>query len=459
MKKSKKQSEKRGKMLLLSVVVLLMAALNPQPIMAQSALYEVPGLMTVNSLIREYQPGQDVVFNQDGRSCFLLVDRMAGTVTEAEVSGLNSVADMEIDGEMLYFCGEYNKGQVIGYFDINDLFFGTYTVNFVTVPYAPVVNGYTGQLTLTKLEVLTYNYPGDVHVFLTGDVVFGAQPWMAPDYTCLVDALFDGTIWREEVIYEPSGIYFMDDLTVTQTYLVVIGDKHGATGDYSHFEPLPMPGNNYLLTVPSITYCYSPDIDYYPISRPLIETLTGDWYATASYGNFEGQTGVIVTLYSNPCVIQGRWFVPNVSGSTAFRDLKYDAHSDRLFLVPDYTQSTFIDGMYVFDLSNTQVQLYQSQQPGVYSVDVCHGMAGAVASGMTQGGEVGVWRVNTTSCECNQYINLPVLKKIHDSDLNGADVGITYLRPNMETLVAPIGEYELSVMCGSEEVSKETNNQ
>ena len=38
MKTNKKQSEKRGKTLLLSVVTLLMAALNPQPVTAQSAL-------------------------------------------------------------------------------------------------------------------------------------------------------------------------------------------------------------------------------------------------------------------------------------------------------------------------------------------------------------------------------------------------------------------------------------
>ena len=373
---------------------------------------------------------------------------------------------MEIDGEILYFCGEYNGNQVIGYFDINDLFFGSNTVNFVTVPYAPVVNGYTGQLSLTKLEVLTYNYPSDVHVFLTGDVVFGAQPWMAPDYTCLVDAMFDGSIWREEVIYEPSGIYFMDDLTVAQNNLVVIGDKHGGTGDYSNSIMIPPAGNvplhNMLGVMPPYYFSmYStPDIDYFPISRPLIETLTGSWYATASYGDFGGQKGVVVTLYSNPITMQGRWFVPNLSGSTAFRDLKYDARSDRLFLVPDYTQTTFTDEMYVFEPSNTQAKLYQSQQSGVYSVDVCHGMSGAVASGMTQGGEVGVWRVNTPGCECDQYLNLPVVNRVHDIVSFNAVVNVASPKPDMLILVAPIEQYELNTKCGSEEMEPEkTDNQ
>lgn len=454
MKKNRKQTRVCGKMLLINVFMLLMAAWCPSQISAQSALYEVPGLLTVNSLIREYTTGKDVVFNQDGRSCFLLVDRMAGTVTEAEVSGLNSVADMEIDDEMLYFCGNYKGDQVIGYFDINDLFTGTNQVNIVPVPYSPVVNSYRGILTLRKLEVLTYNYPGDVHVFLVGDLAFGAPPSVAPDYTCLVDAMFDGVTWREEVIYEPAGIYFMDDLTVTQSNLVVIGDKHDGTGDYSNIEMLPAPGGAPLslsLNPPlNLSMCYSPDIDYYPVSRPLIETLTGDSYATACHGYFEGQFGVVITIYSNTCIIQDRWLVPNLSGTTEFRDLKYNAWTDKLYLVPDHLFSTFTDEMYVFDLSNVQAFLYQSRWSGVYSVDICQRAPEVVSSGTTMSGEVGVWRINLPKCECEQYLNLPVLRRVHDPSQFKAEIRIDYLYPAPQTYTALINEFPLIITCGGE---------
>lgn len=447
-------------MLLINVFMPLMAAWCPSQISAQqNALYEIPGLLTVNSLIREYSPGKDVVFNQDGRSCFLLVERQSGVVTEAEVNGLSHVADMEIEGDTLYFCGTYGTDQVIGYFDINDLFTGTNQVNIVTIPYMPIVGGYIGALTVRKLEVLTYA-ANDVHVFVLGDLVFGAPPSVAPDYTCIVDAMFDGVTWTEEVIYERSGIYFMDDLAVTKNYLMVIGDKHGGTGDYWTCWSLPSIGNSPLsftnLPLTNISIYSTPDIDYYPISRPLIELRDEDTCVVASYGQFEGKYGVVLSLYNNPFTLADRWLVPDVAGAREFRDLKYNGCRRTISLVPDYFNTLCKDILYMFDLQNIQVQAFQTNFPGVYSVDALQGNPGAVASGMTKNGMVGIWRVDTAECECSRYMDLIVQQNIHQIGICYADFVSDNPKTAQYVEVATVQTLNLDKFCGDEVFKKQS---
>lgn len=447
------------KLLFINTLVLIVSAVCPSQISAQqNALYEIPGLLTVNSLIREYSPGKDVVFNQDGRSCFLLVERQSGVVTEAEVSGLSNVSDMEIDGDMLYFCGSYGGSQVIGYFDINDLFTGTNQVNIVTVPYAPVVNGVTPTLTLTKLEVLVYSST-DVHVFVLGDVSFGNPPLYTPDFTCLVDARYDGSTWQEEVLSERSGVYFMDDLTVTRSNLVVIGDKHGGTGDYWNIWDLPPAGNNTFLSANPVLnrqIYFTNDFDYFPVSRPLIESRGGNRCVVASYGYLEGKYGVVLSLYTNPYTLSDRWLVPDVAGAREFRDLKYNSNRDMLYLVPDYFNTLCTDMLYVFDLQNIQVQAFQTNLPGVYSVDAIQGNPGAVVSGMTKNGEVGLWRVDTAECECSRYMDLAVQRYNHPSFFFNLLFSIDTPKTQQTMIYATIQSMNLDILCGGEAFKRES---
>lgn len=63
---------------------------------AQSALYSINDIYTTNSLIREFQPGIDIVYNDKGQQSFLYVDRLGGMVYEAPSPYQIEVTDMEI---------------------------------------------------------------------------------------------------------------------------------------------------------------------------------------------------------------------------------------------------------------------------------------------------------------------------------------------------------------------------
>ena len=385
--------------------LLLAAVLAATAVAAQDALYETQGLPAGTSIVREYAPGVDIVYHDNGTPSFLYLDRMSQVIEEARIPNLVSVADMEIEGDMVYFCGNYNGDQAIGRFDINDLFFGSNNVEFSSIMYYPVSGSYPGTLTLTKLEV--YKDVSDVHVFLIGNIEFGTPN--AIDYTCLIDAQYDGSRWFSEVIEEPTGVYFFDDVAVLDNEIVVVGDKHGGTGDYSNIWYLPSTG--WILSSiaggDTLDICYTGDNEYFPISKPLIEHLDNDRYAVACYGMFEGDTGIVVTLYDNFCTMNTRWFVYNMTSTTAFSELRYNANDNALYLLPDAT-NTAVQGMvYVFDLATMQVSLSQSALPRLYSASNANSAAGAVVSGETVNGEFGLWRMRVSDCKCSQSIVPP----------------------------------------------------
>ena len=431
--------------------MLLAALLAAAAVSAQDALYETQGLPAGTSIIREYAPGVDIVYLDNGRPVFLYVDRMGSMVLEVPVPGLVSVSDMEINKDTLYFCGNYNGDPAVGYFDVNDMFFGSSTVEFAQVLYTPVVsngNGtFYGALTLTKLEV--YRDGNFVHVLVVMDVEFGTP--YADDYTGLIDARYDGTQWIAEIISETTGVFFFDDVAVTGNYVIVIGDKHGATGDYSTFWFLP--SSNFItpLTIPdSLSIYYSPDVDYFPISKPLIEHIDADMYATAAWGSFEGDTGVVVTIYDNIYTMNTRWFVPDITESMAFAELKYNPADNTLYLVPDAAKSRLTDMVYSFDLSAVEARLSQSDLPTVYSVDATPPYMGAVVSGHTAGTEFGLWRLHKPVCDCDRQIKLPSKTNIHMiyNFKHPCDEAWVMLPTNAE--VCPINFYTATPFCGEE---------
>ena len=77
-----------------AVTLLLMANITA---LGQSAVYEATGMISMNSIIRNYDQDVDIVYNDNGQSSFLHVNRTTGSVVEAQIPNLQSVTDMEIE--------------------------------------------------------------------------------------------------------------------------------------------------------------------------------------------------------------------------------------------------------------------------------------------------------------------------------------------------------------------------
>ena len=379
--------------------------------LGQSAVYEATGMISMNSIIRNYDQDVDIVYNDNGQQSFLHVNRTTGSVVEAQIPNLQSVTDMEIERNenKVYFCGQYAGGPVFGRFSISSLFFGAGQVEIIPISYTPPIDysGPTGIMTPQKLEVQYINST-DIHVYIIGYAEL-TVPYNVSAYTVLYDAMYNGTIWDIEHLHEPGGNYLFYDLTVTNSYLMMFGEKQGGQADYFSNNLIPTTPNTHLSsgmgTPPSFSLFDFWPTDYYPITKPLTETLNGDVHVTAGYAVVDGDSGIVISKYSLPGVLTDRWFIPNITVSTGFRDLKYNPINNKLYLVPELGHTVVTDLLFVFDLTTGTAQIYQSSVPNLCSVDAMSSNNGAVVSGISSGGYPNTWITNNPECSCDKLRN------------------------------------------------------
>ena len=431
--------------------------------MAQNALYWVPKITTSNSLIREYEPGIDVAYNDNGsRQSFIFIDRPSGQVWEAQSPYGIEVTDMEIYDECLYFCGHLTSMtnmNIVGFFKINDLFFGSQQVTILPIPYSPVdtVDGVLipGEMVLSKLEV--YKVPGssigETHIYMIGDVAFNSTE--TTDYSCLFDMMYLGG-WSYDMAIEPDRVYYFNDLTVTDNFLLVVGNKHGGTGEYLHgyyLPPTPSPHTFYnTLYVGGgsyIQYWYTNAWEYHPKSKPIIETLTGDAFATACYGKWQDNPGVIVSWYSTYGTIVKRYFVPNVTGTSEFKDLKYNYLTDNLYLMPDHLNSVAIDEFYGFNLGGAICNVYQSTLREQHSLDRIAGGVDVASSGKYNG-KLAIMKYESKEFDCVTGGEIPVTESKEPPNCSIFVHNVTSSIVNPTTVFPIIKEFPLEMFCGEE---------
>lgn len=387
---------------------------------------------------------------------------------------LPSRCPIEIVGDTLYFCGSDGNANYVGLFNIQSTFFGLGQVSLIQILFSPAetVNNitYTGQFRLSKLEVQARGFanPADLHIYMIGNVDFGV-PDIVTDYSCILDVRYNGTTWVIDMTTEPDRIYHFNDLTVTDNYLWVVGNKHRVTGEYMHGYCLPTSGSMTILnrTLPTCTsstftmmdYWSTPDYSYYPISRQLVETLPNDVVAVACYGMINTYTpAVVVSLYSVGTWVNliKRMYVPNVTATDEFRDLKYNPMSDRLFLMPDHLHSVVKDSFYCFDISSNSAFLHGAHIKEVHSVDIRQNDIGAVVSCMTLNTYLGEWRMFPTEDECAGMTELPVDldNRLPWHDRNLLDINpVEYIQFEEQPIIHKINH---KVLCG--ELMKQTDS-
>lgn len=428
---------------ILSKFAILLLAVMPLAanVAGQNSVYGIPPLTSTNSLIRNYGDKADIIYNDNGVRSFSHVNFATLIVSNAVVPNLQSVSDMEIVNDMLYFCGVYAGVPVIGRFDIGNFFWGGGSAEII-----PVTGIASGSIALNKLEVYLRSRD-DIHVFVTAEISPGAP---GVDYYAVLDAMYDGTGWDIECISDPGGDYVMSDLAITRSRLMVVGERSGHRGDYFNHYKLPITPATHLSaasSVPPIEMHKNASAVYKPLSQPITESLGNDEFVTACHGILNGDTGIVVILTDEMVSNIKYWTFPNVTGSTLFRDLKYEPTNKKIFLVPDKNSSVVKDYMYVFDLINETAQVFQSDLPYICSVGERRSTGNVIVSGITQTGTVGIWRTAITNCICDRSIDL-IVNETGDFD-SPWNMNVVLNRISVSTIsVTPLNDkYKLSPIC------------
>lgn len=186
---------------------------------------------------------------------------------------------------------------------------------------------------------------------------------------------------------------------------------------------------------------------YCPISESLTETLYGDEFVTVCHGIVDNDTGIVITRYNTPGTIVVRYLIKNETMSTKFVDLKYNSNDNKLYFMPDKDSSILPHTLYVFDLTTELAKLYRSNLPESCSADRRASTAGAVVSGITVDGEVGLWVAGSINNSCTSSMELRPNRYPHETDLWYVDVMVSYPHNNILTLYPSISTNRLRKTC------------
>ena len=390
---------------------------------AQNIVYEVSNVKSNNSIIREYKDGCYLIYNDiGGATTFGYADISSGDYTEASASVPPlEINDLEIVNGIAYFCGKCTLVPyvVFGFFDVYDLFFNNGVINYcilstITMTSPLGCSGFTEQFTnLLRIEpyVISSN---DVHIFMVGESYYMNTSGVPGNpYRCVIDAYFDGTSTISlSTLEETDGIYFFNDITVTSSNLVIVGDKHGGTGQYMSYRLLPTIPSPTLFSTPifPISLYWSNDIYYYPEPDVRIEALGGDAFATVCNGHVSdsyspGSFGIIMTTYNSAINMTDRKLIANPYDVKRFRDLKFNFKDNRLYYVPEFSQTTSPNHIYCSDIptgytigANSENAVFNIEK--VCSLDTKRIINGAFASGVSTAGILRLWDIEMTESPC-----------------------------------------------------------
>lgn len=439
---------------------------------AQNTIYEVQGVSSTNSIIREFKRDKYVVYNdQSGVPTFGLANMSTGQYTEASISSPLSIVinDMEIVREYAYFCGKVINPTyaVYGFFHIDSVFSGSGDIHYsilspITMVNSTNLSGAVEFFTdLLRIEpyVISKN---DVHIFMVAVaycVDTAGHTWNP--YRCLIDAHYNGSATLDiSALEDPNGTFYINDIAVTDNFLVVVGDKHGGTGDYMTYLPLPTIGMSIFFAYflpPSIFYYWPPDIDYFPVPEVRIEALGRDAFATVCKGFIGGNvgtgvSGIVLSTYNSPISLNIRNRIDNPDSVKGFRDLKFNSYDNMIYYIPE------------FSLCNNPIHLHGSQVVSGYptgthldntvfamrtacSLDVKRGVKGAFASGFSESGILNLWDVNMAESPCAAPNILPSVPS-KDVESNYPFPFFQDIDPQNLTTIHPItNRFEIKTIC------------
>ncbi len=347
---------------------------------SQNATYTIP-FNTKESIIREYQENVFIVYNSDGVDRTVNYVDLNSLVTVSAQLPTVDISDFELYDGYVYFCGVAYNMPIAGLFDVVDLFFNGSPIEYITLTNTLSCNRYPGEtdavLSLRKIEVMPVPV-GNPHLVMVGEA--NCTNIHDSINRCIVDLYYDGTNWISAVAQAHDGIMYYDDLTVTDNYVVCVGHKHWAEGEYvvPYYRPTLGVDNIFAQTeiisptVPLVPYNFMVNNylsggvwTYSPATNEefLIEHLGGDKFATICHGTSSEYTGIregtVLNLYAPTFTVVKRYMIPEYS--TDYPELKFFKPTESLYLLPG-NSSTCPDSYIEYFLDVTTLSVWAANK-------------------------------------------------------------------------------------------------
>lgn len=348
-------------MILVAVIFLLPATI--QKTLAQNTVAEIVPKYSKSSIVREYAKNSFLAYNDDGNNnkSFNLINLATNTYDSLPVGNL-MVHDMEIIDTMAYFCGQWNRKVVAGWFSIPAVFSSGGIIEYIVIPatlpcsVAPSTASETIQ-SLDRLEVIDFGSSYS-HLVMIGSALCTD---VATPTQCIVEIFHDGTDWKVAYQVEHLDIFHYDDISVTANDVVVVGHKKYTNGEYIKSFIYPTMNNPSVFTASTIyTHAsgflhYSPHydseilIDDIP-GTPKFATVCQAEYCTSPNNCFEG---TFLNLYFGVSNVIFRCRIDDYHDLT-YKEIKYNKNKNSFLLLMKDCSTNMHNGYYEFELDNTQ---------------------------------------------------------------------------------------------------------
>ena len=385
------------------------------------------------SIVREYSRDLFLVYNDEGsaRTSFSLINISTGTCLTMNLPSI-IVNDIEIVNNMAYFCGSIGSGVVVGWFDINSLFYLGGSMSCIVIPTGLSCVLYPSCteeiISLDKLEIIEYT-TGFNHMVMTGRATCSSS---FTTNTCIAELYNDGVDYKLAYQVEHEGIFGYDDITITNNEVVLVGHKRSSDGEYLTRFYIPAYNDNMFNTTIPISYppSYSNptygtgDPAYYPHnnSELLVDNIPGTTVFATVCQALVCNTPTPCTeytcfnLYQNYTTLVYRCRIDDYHDLN-YKELKYNSATNSFFLLMEDCSTNMHNGYYEFVLDNTlsyvtNVYFHQEQGLNNYvSLDKCilsTPRSQCVLTGHDSSNKLNIWKHDYANQRlCTKTFNIP----------------------------------------------------
>lgn len=337
----------------ITCILFLVTLLCGSNLRAQNKIYELPETDSEFSIIRNYTANVDIIYSVYlSQLVFSYVDR--NTNTRRYFVSPYSVMDFRIVNDTVYFCGGGPEADVVGWFDINGVFFGGDFIHHLSIPYPLYQNLFTDtndySAGLEKITVIKES--GYTHFVLLGNGRHKFENEYSQAYHQMIIDIY-GTMqssnWDLSYTMDYDDKFWYDDIAVTKNYVVVSGRRRGGNMDSHAIWPYTRPtptnasqgifesqsgynGNSQILT--EAYYSFDTTL-FYPLYSVLTSALEKDKFVTVCVAKIANDVhrNTMIIEYDAPATITNKAFFKS-NNFYYYRELAYNSKSDHLYMVP-----------------------------------------------------------------------------------------------------------------------------
>lgn len=292
---------------------VMMLTLVSVTAVGQSFMLDFPNMNSETSVVRHCPNFSNCVIlysyaSGDTTNHFSFVDLNNNIARSAPFVQGAVVNDVELVGDLAFFCGTMNGKALFGYFDISPLVLGSGTVDYLYTDLNSLIFTYDFSSSTTAyyteaFKLALYNYGSNQHAFIVTNLTLAGSN---TTYSAVIDLCCDmsylPTMWKHYSYNAITTAERFCDVAATNNYVAFVGRSTNSNDAYLHIvrkQPVATnlfaPGPSYIDSTFSYSFTF-PNV----ISDPIIEACdpnNDDNIAIAFYNqDHSGFNTNVVTL-------------------------------------------------------------------------------------------------------------------------------------------------------------------